>query len=389
MKICIASGLYTPYNVGGGEISAQFLAEGLLEKGFDVIVLTIGERDEEDDVNGVRVVRIKPPNIYWGSLDAEKQTSFKKAIWHVNESYNYSLDKKLSSFFSKEKLDVLHVRNLIDISPYIWKVAKRHGAKVVNTVNNYASICVKVGMYKNGANCNDLCTICKVSAIPKRNLSNYVDAVVGVSEFTLNKHLENGFFKNAITRVVYTQTKLKKAKLPFKENQYLTFGFIGRLSETKGVINLIKSFNKLENNSKLVIAGKGEKTYVAACKSSAGEKIEFLGKVKPDIFYKKVDVVIINSLWHEPFPRVLMEAYSYGRPVISSLYGGTKELIEQGVTGFVYNPEIELLSDVIKKVEVLSNSRFKDMSSNCFKLIEQFKTSDIEQYVEIYKEILK
>lgn len=388
MKVCIATALYAPYNVGGGELSAQFLAEALVVKGVDVVVLTIGEKNEECFINSVRVVRIKPPNIYWGSMESNKQSSFKKVIWHILESYNFSLGRKLFDFFLKEKPDVLHVRNLIDISPYIWKVGKRHGAKVVTTVNNYASLCIKAGMHKNNSNCKGLCSICKITAIPKRILSGHVDAIVGVSKFTLNRHLENGFFKNAIQRVIYTQTKPNQCELALKMNVYLTFGFIGRLSESKGVIEIIKNFNKLNKSSKLLIAGTGDEGYVKICKEEAKEKIEFLGKVKPEDFYKKIDVLIINSLWHEPFPRVLMESYSYGRPVVSSTYGGTKELIKEGVTGFVYNPENDLLVNVLEKVEAMGINEIQEMSDNCINLHKGFKKTDIDQYNQLYQEVL-
>lgn len=387
MKVCIATSLYEPYNVGGGEISAQNLAESLTSNGIDVVVLTIGKKQEYDFVNGVKVVRIVSPNIYWGGLESSKQPKFKKVLWHLLESYNFLLSRKLKRFFIEEKIDVLHVRNLIDISPYIWKVAKFHGVKVVNTLNNYACVCIKASMFKNGNNCKNLCTGCKISAIPKRELSKYVDAVIGVSNHTLLTHTKLGFFKNAKAEVIYTYETIRKKQSISKNKKKRIFGYIGRLSETKGVFELIENFNKLNKESELIIAGTGLPEYVSKCKDIANDKVFFLGKTEASFFFRQIDILIINSMWHEPFPRVLVESYSYGIPIISTNRGGTKELIKNGITGYVYNPKNEKLFDVLKKIEDKTEGQINIMSENCLYLVKSQKNSDIEQHIILYKRL--
>ena len=44
------------------------------------------------------------------------------------------------------------------------------------------------------------------------------------------------------------------------------------------------------------------------------------------------------SLWDEPLPRVVLEAYAYGVPVIGSNRGGISEIVESGSTGFIFDP---------------------------------------------------
>jgi glycosyltransferase involved in cell wall biosynthesis len=46
-------------------------------------------------------------------------------------------------------------------------------------------------------------------------------------------------------------------------------------------------------------------------------------------------VVVVPSIWAEPLSRVLLEAMSFGRPVVATTVGGTPEAVEHGVTGLL------------------------------------------------------
>ncbi|NJO02829.1 MAG: glycosyltransferase family 4 protein [Bacteroidia bacterium] len=195
-------------------------------------------------------------------------------------------------------------------------------------------------MYKNGKNCEGQCLGCKTLSYPKRKMSHYLNGVVGVSQFTLNRHLAQGYFPKAKKEVIYTSVAPQVHELPYQRNNYITFGYIGRIHPTKGVTALVQAFNQIDRSQalQLVIAGDGDEDYLQACKAAAAgnAQIEFLGKVAAHDFYRAVDVVLISSAWHEPFPRVLVEAYAYGRPVLATPSGGTAEMIVEGQTGFVY-----------------------------------------------------
>lgn len=389
MKICIATGAYAPYNIGGGEASAKQLAEGLVASGYDVVVLTIDYSDKEEIIDGVRVVRIEPTNFYWGTVDAHKNSGLMKALWHLRESYNITLENKLRKFFITENPDILHVRNITDMSPYIWKVGKKHGVKVVTTLNNYASLCNKVSMYNKGKNCEKQCFSCKLTSIPKISLSKYVDGVVSVSKFTLKRHTDLGFFQKSLKQIIYTQVDANFSDLPFFQNKYKIYGFIGRIEASKGVYEIIQNFISINTNSKLYIAGDGNRTYLDKCKKISNNNIIFLGKVNPNEFYTKVDIVVINSLWHEPFPRVLVESYSYGRPVLATKYGGTNELVHDGKTGFIYDPEHTSLSKEFIKLEQLSLSELENIRKNIFNLISKFRKSIVDQHIQLYTNLIE
>ena len=49
--------------------------------------------------------------------------------------------------------------------------------------------------------------------------------------------------------------------------------------------------------------------------------------------YIKADVLVVPSIWDEPFGRVVIEGNSYGLPVICSNKGGIPEIINEMCSG--------------------------------------------------------
>ena len=67
--------------------------------------------------------------------------------------------------------------------------------------------------------------------------------------------------------------------------------------------------------------------------------IQFHGSVfgeKKEILLRACDILIVPSLCAEVSPTVILEAYSRGKPVITSNLGGMPELVETGKTGFIF-----------------------------------------------------
>jgi glycosyltransferase involved in cell wall biosynthesis len=74
-------------------------------------------------------------------------------------------------------------------------------------------------------------------------------------------------------------------------------------------------------------------------------RVRFLGHVKPQEFFSEIDVLVVPSLWNEPMGRVVVEAYGMGVPVLGARRGGIPELIDDGVTGLLFEPEV---ADVVR-----------------------------------------
>ena len=392
MKVAIISSAYHPYTVGGGERSAQQLAENLQRHGIEVFVIAAHRHDQRDEINGVPVYRVKSPNVYW-SYETDQMPLYKKVLWHTLESYNPRTAGKVLPILKREKPDVIQVRNYHNFSSAIWKIGRDLGIPVVQTLNDYTSLCYKITMFRHHQVCLRQCKSCKIMTWPRQHLSQYVDQVVAVSQYTLQKHEEYDYFPNAHKSVIYTSPgDDEEVGLPFIKNAFITFGFIGRLHPTKGVLEAIKAFQAANlTHDKLLIAGAGPNDYVENCKEQArgSSNIQFLGKMLSEEFYRQVDVVIIPSLWGEPFPRVIPEAFTYHKPMIVSNRGGSAEVITSGM-GYVFDANnFDTLTTIMKTLSgdlSLVKKMHNASQAQASPLFE--KGNDVEQYLKVYQNAL-
>jgi glycosyltransferase involved in cell wall biosynthesis len=84
------------------------------------------------------------------------------------------------------------------------------------------------------------------------------------------------------------------------------------------------------------IAGRGAPDYEAALRTrAAGGNVSFVGHVEPSAFLRGLDLLVIPSVWEDPFPRVFHEALAQGVPSLVTPLGGLPEVIVPGATGFV------------------------------------------------------
>jgi len=383
MKILIASALYYPHIKGGGEISTQILAEGLVKQGHSVSVVTIAQENGEEILNGVKIYRLSTSNIYW-SFNTNNQSKIKKLLWHTVDAYNIFIKSKFEKILLQEQPDIVHSSTIEDISSYIWKVSKLHGFKVVHTLRSYTSLCPNAIMFKNNENCDGQCISCKLITYPKKILSSYVDGIVGISKFVLNTHIKSGYFKNARKTIIFNPINDidKNLQISKKKNNELLFGFVGRLEEAKGIEFLLENF---PSDKILYIFGNGKESYVNYLKKKFDNKnIVFKGYAKTKDIYTTIDILIVPSLWNEPFGRIVPEANSYEIPVLVSNRGGLPELVINGKNGYVFNPNnTNDFNEKLNLIQELYSSENMIFDSKTFK-----ENYIVQQYVEFYKDVI-
>jgi glycosyltransferase involved in cell wall biosynthesis len=69
--------------------------------------------------------------------------------------------------------------------------------------------------------------------------------------------------------------------------------------------------------------------------------VHLLGPLQPVAVYAQMArrrALVLPSIWYENFPRTLVEAFGNGLPVIASRLGAMATLVEDGVTGLLFNP---------------------------------------------------
>lgn len=149
-----------------------------------------------------------------------------------------------------------------------------------------------------------------------------------------------------------------------KENGKFIFGTVGRLSPEKGYDRLIKIYAKIADkveNSELWIIGNGpeeEKLKSLVKETGTDGRVKLFGRqTNPYNFMKQFDVFVCSS-YSEGMSTVCTEALMLGVPCVSTLVGGSEELIEKYGCGVVARSDEEFeksLLNVYENRDLLEN----------------------------------
>jgi glycosyltransferase involved in cell wall biosynthesis len=150
--------------------------------------------------------------------------------------------------------------------------------------------------------------------------------------------------QNSNTPESVSENRLNKRKmLGIKENGYVA-GYVGRLSDEKGIQYLIEAGVILKQKSELfniLIIGDGPKRKELenlAREKGLEKEIIFAG-FQNDVekWLPALDVFVLPSLT-EGTPMALLEAMSTGVPVIATRVGGVPQVVEDGSNGVLLDP---------------------------------------------------
>jgi len=392
LKLLISNTNYRSEVVGGGQLSVQVLAEGLAAAGHDVTVVSLGQTAAEERHNGVRHLRLELLNEYW-PFDGEERSALAKLRWHLRDADNRAMATEFEKIVDSVAPDVLHTNVMTGFSAAIWRAAARRGVPVVHTLRDYHAVCSRSSLFRSGRPCAGTCLDCRLLTVASRRLSDRVAAVVGNSRDILETHLRLGAFTAVpLKEVVYNAySGPRNPPATTLRPGPLRLGFLGRLAAHKGIELLLEAVAKMPaHDVELVVAGDGNPSYRQALESRfEGPRVRFLGFVPPTELFAQIDVLVVPSLWPEPLPRTVFEAYANGLPVIGSDRGGTPEIIVHGVTGLIFDPAVEgSLEDAIGKLAAERHT-LPDLSrAAAEKSLEFLPERVVGRYSDIYREVL-
>jgi glycosyltransferase involved in cell wall biosynthesis len=116
-----------------------------------------------------------------------------------------------------------------------------------------------------------------------------------------------------------------------------TIGFVGRLDRLKGLSTLLEAYQMVRRqhlSARLLVAGDGPEEKIIS--ASGVIRLGFQKDMTP--VWRQMDIAVVPSIEPDAFPRSVIEAMSWGKPVVASATGGIPEAVEDGRTGYLVPP---------------------------------------------------
>lgn len=221
-----------------------------------------------------------------------------------------------------------------------------------------------------------------------------VDTFVCVSLFVQNKLRECGRRASTDDKVIYNfpPTRIDSAVNNIKSTHF-TIGYIGQISENKGVAHLVEAaivLCKKYPDISFVFAGAIEKNgftdKIFGCLQKETDtvqgRISFIGSINNiACFFNNIDVCVTPSIYREALGNVLVEAKLYNKPSVIYPTGGMPELIHHGKDGYICREKT--VDSLIEGIEyyIQSPEKAKEHGKNACRSIN-YMGLDYESYKE-------
>ena len=158
--------------------------------------------------------------------------------------------------------------------------------------------------------------------------------------------------------------------------------FVGRLSKVKRIDEIIKAVENCKEDVVLTIVGDGEeRTHLESLVET--NRVQFTGALKPDQVKNEMirgDILVMNSVL-EGKPMTIIEAMSYGMPIITTNVGGISELVEFG--GNAIETDVTFLQIICAIKNITSQYTEKVALSLCRARDYDFKLVNAKVFSEL------
>lgn len=345
MKIAIVAPPYIkipPDGYGGIETVAHQLTEGLIRRGHNVTLFTIGESRSSAEM-------------YW-VFEREQRA---KLSDEPSSFLNTAMTQTLASY-----LEIARRRDFDIVHDHTWKegLASAHflDMPVAHTIH---------------------------SPLDEENRKFYRLFInsrkihfVSISKFQQKCLPGLNYAGN-----VYNAIELEH--FPFSEEKEDFLLWLGRFNEEKAPHLACEAAKILQK--KLILIGKlreeKEKEYFdEKVKPYLNDKIKYIGELAEERkkYFMSAQAFLNPIQWDEPFGLVLIEAMACGTPVVSFKRGSIPEIVKDGVTGFVVDTFDDFLGS-IKRVNELNPKELREYVSSNFS-----SEAMVNGYERVYRNIL-
>ena len=360
MRVLFLTNFYMVHGAGGEEQSCQQVVEGLKQRGHTTLVLTSmhGTNNVPVEEDGVyRSLYLEVDRVPWRhsiTFFTKRKTREKhnlQCFEHVLEQFKpdvvfiwgmYNLPRSLPVLAEARYPDNVAYRfatywpTLPSAHEFYWRAPGRKW---------YSRISKKIlGRFALAMLANEV-----------REYPLTFKHAISVSAASRNILVEAGVpVPNA--RIIYTGLDINKylnGEQPQRghDERSLNLLYAGRLASDKGIDTAIEAMTKLvfgqgRREISLSLAGSGSPEYenhlrFLVNQAGLSDYVSFLGWVEPAEMpglLRKFDVLLLPSIWPEPFARVLLEGMISGLVVVATPTGGTPEIVLDGENGLLFTP---------------------------------------------------
>jgi glycosyltransferase involved in cell wall biosynthesis len=361
MRILIATDAFPPV-CGGSGWSTYELAKGLRARGHEVLVVRprVGSSGNgPTEYDGFRPIEFAA----WAPRVPFLRNYFK------NERLYRGFERFLVHLARRHHVELIHAQHVLTGPPSIL-AGRSERIPVVCTVRDYWPVCYWADLIDTRTS-DALCPGCSAShmttclkpragvlwplAVPvipymRRNLAlkrgtlARADVVVAVSG-AMARDLKARARELGSTRIDIIHNPVDVAAMraqadqaaPPRAGPYALF--VGKLERNKGVSKLAIAIDRADLDWPLVVVGDGsERMRLQASLPRPGRDVQFTGWQSRDqvlAWIRHAAMLIFPSHGPESLSRVLLEASALGCPIAAMDTGGTRDIIEHGVTGLV------------------------------------------------------
>jgi glycosyltransferase involved in cell wall biosynthesis len=293
-----------------------------------------------------------------------KKQGFDYITTPVNRSISIKEDlgsiKNICKYIKEKKIDIVvgHTPKgglLAMIAGWICRVPNRiyfrhglvyetsHGLKrfILKSVDRVASFCATK-------------VVCVSPSVLKRSIEDKL--APASKQIILGHGTCNGVdTQKQFNPAIIDQNKVAelRAKYGIADDDFV-IGYSGRLVRDKGIIELVRAFDKLQNADKCKLLLVGMFEVRDALPDDVQERIKndkriiFTGFINGgmEYYYSLMDVYVLAS-YREGFPTGVLEAQSMEKPIITTRVTGCCDSIVEGKTGFFVEHDPE---DLVKKI---------------------------------------
>ncbi|MEM2131446.1 MAG: glycosyltransferase family 4 protein [Candidatus Woesearchaeota archaeon] len=414
LKILFISRRFYPEIIGGGQISAYYIAKEI-SKYYDVNVCTFADEKNKENLNEI-IDNIKIKRYFMPKFFLSKKLS------NLDYMY-YQIAKKSSEIIKEIKPDIIHLLNFESI-PYTAKFIKKNfDIPIITTVNgpNFGCFIGTGNDYKN-----NICIKCETKKrffcsknywgtikgsfyyiyslwymeLLKESYK-YIDKFIGISN-AMVPLLKNMCVDEKKISVIHNPIgeipKIDNQKIKEIKKKYLGKKILlcaSRLAYEKGIQFAIEAMKYLDDPFVLLIIGSG--SYESELKRltkklNLEKKVFFIGKIEQKELYNyyKISFLFLHfPYFYEPFGRTLIEAMSMGCPCLAYPVAGIKDIVNEKNGFLLSTREPSIIAKKIKEIEK-NKKEYKKIRYKCILEIKKYSDEKIaEKYIKEYSRLIK